>query len=125
MDKFILAVAVGGAFGSLARYLLSRYVHEITGHSFPLGTLLVNLTGAFLIGFVFSLCLEKCGSSPAWKALIVSGFLGGLTTFSTFAYESFSLLSQGEILKFFLYLAGTNLLGLLFTFVGFWTGKLL
>jgi len=123
MDKVVIAVALGGAAGSLMRYLLSRFVHEITGHSFPAGTLAVNLLGAFLIGFVFSLCLEKCSSSPTWKALIISGFLGGLTTFSTFAYESFYLLSQGETLKFILYLLGTNFLGLLLTFIGFSAGR--
>jgi len=119
----VLAVALGGAIGSALRFLLSKLIQEQFGISFPVGTLFVNLVGAFLIGFFFSYLVEKLALNPYARALLITGLLGGLTTFSTYSYESFSLLIEGETLKFFIYTIGTNILGFLFTFLGYILGE--
>lgn len=121
----VLAVALGGAIGSALRFLLSKLVQEQFGISFPVGTLFVNLVGAFLIGFFFSYLVEKLALNPYARALLITGLLGGLTTFSTYSYESFSLLREGETFKFLAYVFGTNLLGLLSTFLGYILGEAL
>ena len=121
----VIAVAIGGAVGSVLRYLLSKYVQKLVGLEFPVGTLFVNLLGAFLIGIAFSYLVEKLALHPLARALLITGFLGGFTTFSTFSYESFSLLTEGEYLKFFLYIFITNGAGILGTFIGFNLGRLL
>lgn len=101
----VLLVAVGGAVGSVARYLVSTAVQTRVGLGFPLGTFVVNIVGSFLIGTVFGL-FEAGNLSPRGRLLIGIGFLGGFTTFSTFSYESFVLLT-GRSIAFFL----TNTLG--------------
>lgn len=120
----IVAVALGGAIGSVLRYLLSKYIQKMVGINFPLGTLFVNLVGAFLIGFAFSFLVEKLAVHPFVRATLITGFLGGFTTFSTFSYESFSLLAEGEYLKFITYILSTNILGIVGTIVGFNLGRL-
>ena len=120
-----LAVAIGGAIGSLLRYLVSKAVQGKVGVDFPLGTMVVNLVGAFLIGFAFSYLVERLTVSPEVRALLITGLLGGLTTFSTFSYESFNLLFNGEGVKFILYVAGTNLIGITMTMLGYNLGRLL
>ncbi len=120
-----LAVALGGALGSVLRYLVSKFVQAKVGIDFPVGTFLVNLVGAFLIGLAFSYLVERLTLSPEVRALLITGFLGGLTTFSTFSYESFNLLFNGEILKFALYVLGTNSLGILMTLIGYNLGRML
>jgi len=118
-----LAVLAGGAFGALLRYLLSKEVQRFFGTSFPAGTMAVNLVGAFLVGLFFALLVEKLAVRPEVRAFLITGLLGGLTTFSTFSYESYRLLTEGEWTKFFLYFGGTNLTGLFLTFLGFQVGR--
>ncbi len=120
-----IAVALGGALGSVVRLILSRFIQIKAGIDFPAGTLLVNILGSFLIGISFSLLVERLSVSPETRALVITGFLGGLTTFSTFSYESFSLLSSGESMKFILYVAGTNLIGIMTTLIGYNIGRIL
>jgi len=119
----VFAVALGGAIGSGLRFILSKVVQEYFGITFPVGTLFVNLVGAFLIGFFFAYLVEKLAINPYARALLITGLLGGLTTFSTYSYESFSLLKEGEVIKFFIYTVGTNFLGFLFTFLGYLLGE--
>ncbi|WP_457601259.1 fluoride efflux transporter CrcB [Hydrogenivirga sp.] len=121
----IIAVAVGGALGSVLRFVLSKHVQLRAGIEFPVGTLFVNLVGAFLIGLAFAYLVERLTLSPEVRALLITGFLGGLTTFSTFSYESYSLVMDGEVVKFFYYVLGTNLLGILMTMLGYNLGRLL
>jgi len=121
----ILSVAIGGAVGSILRYLISKYSQSFLGISFPIGTLLVNLIGTFLIGFFFSYLVEKIAINPYVRGMLITGFLGGFTTFSTFSYESLTLLREGELLKFILYFVGTNLLGISGTFLGYKIGEAL
>ncbi|AAC06721.1 fluoride efflux transporter CrcB [Aquifex aeolicus] len=119
----VFAVALGGAIGSALRFLLSKVVQEHFGISFPVGTLFVNLVGAFFIGFFFAYLVDKLAVNPHARALLITGLLGGLTTFSTYSYESFSLLREGETLKFLAYTLGTNVLGIFFTFLGYILGE--
>ncbi|MEN3028914.1 MAG: fluoride efflux transporter CrcB [Aquificaceae bacterium] len=111
---FLIAVAVGGAVGSLLRFLLSKFIQTKVGVDFPLGTLLVNLSSAFLIGFSFALLVEKLEVSPNLRALLITGFLGGYSTYSTLFYEAYYMLLNGEWLKLLLYLLLSNLFGLVF-----------
>ncbi|WP_461831588.1 fluoride efflux transporter CrcB [Aquifex sp.] len=121
--KSALAVALGGAAGSVLRYLLSKFVQVFLGISFPLGTMFVNILGAFLIGFSFSFLVERLAVHPLYRFLLITGFLGGFTTFSTFTYESLTLLREGENVKFFIYFLGTNILGMIAVFLGYKLGE--
>ena len=100
-----LLIAVFGAVGCLLRYLLSGWVHAVLGRGFPYGTLIVNVLGAFLVGFVMELSLRSTLITAELRTGLTIGFLGGLTTFSTFSYETFKLLEDGELLS-----AGVNAL---------------
>jgi len=121
----LLAIAVGGAVGSLLRYLLSKFLQDKFGIGFPLGTLTVNLIGSFLIGFFFSYLVEKLSASSEVRGFFITGLTGGFTTLSTFTYESFSLIVNGEYAKFFLYFFITNFVGIFLTFLGYNLGRLL
>jgi fluoride exporter len=89
-------VAVGGLVGSVARYWLSGAVQDVTGHTFPSGTLVVNVSGSFVIGLVMALSLERGLLNDEWRILLTTGFCGGFTTMSTFSYETLVLLRDGE-----------------------------
>lgn len=119
----ILVVFIGGGIGAVLRYLVSR-LSVILFQAQILGTLAVNLIGCFLIGYVFGLTSDKMQTvSPAVKLLVTVGFLGGLTTFSTFSLESFELIKNGKILFALLYLAGSSILGLFLVFAGYGFAK--
>jgi fluoride exporter len=93
-------IALGSAFGGICRYWLSTHVHALAGKDFPYGTLAVNVIGAFLVGFIFILLLNRFGDiSDALRALIIIGFLGGFTTFSAFSLETMHLIEVNEILR--------------------------
>ncbi len=94
-----LAIAGGGAIGALLRYLLMNGTHSLLGRGFPYGTLLVNASGSFLIGFISIMLLEKGHYSPDWRGFLIVGILGSFTTFSTFSMESYVLFTTGEVLK--------------------------
>jgi len=93
----IFAVGAGGFLGAISRFLLSIGVQKLTGSSFPYGTLTVNVLGSFIIGFLF-LYFEQT-VSPAQKALLITGFLGALTTFSTFSLETVLMLQNSLYIK--------------------------
>jgi CrcB protein len=113
-----LLIAVFGALGCLLRYLLSGWVYGVLGRGFPYGTLAVNVLGAFLVGFVMELSLRSTLITAELRTGLTIGFLGGLTTFSTFSYETFTLLEDGELLS-----AGVNALASVATCVLLtWTG---
>jgi len=92
----IIAVASGGALGALSRMFLNGFINRNIAHIFPFGTLGVNLLGSLLIGIVFAFLHLNSTLSPHIKSFIVTGFLGALTTYSTFAIESFFLIEAGE-----------------------------
>jgi CrcB protein len=93
----IFAVGIGGFMGAVSRFVLSSWVQKLTGTAFPYGTLSVNVMGSFVIGFLF-LYFEQT-LSPNAKALAVTGFLGALTTFSTFSLETVLMLQNGLYTK--------------------------
>ncbi|MBO5595047.1 MAG: fluoride efflux transporter CrcB [Prevotella sp.] len=107
MIRNLLLVALGGAGGSVLRYLLSNI-----NTSFPWGTFAVNVLGSFLIGLLVGL-MSKGVLSPEMKLLLVTGFCGGFTTFSTFANESFSMMKAGDVLLTALYVGASVIIGIL------------
>ncbi|MCC2604117.1 fluoride efflux transporter CrcB [Planctobacterium marinum] len=94
-----LLVAVGGAFGASLRFFISQIMLQWLGKGFPFGTLLVNVVGSFLLGWVYSLTEHGHLEIVPWRTLIAIGFLGAFTTFSTFSVDSLLLLQQGHYLK--------------------------
>src|SRR5512146_270197 len=92
----IVIIGVGGALGAMARYGISLWIGQRWGRSFPLGTFLINVSGSFLIGLLMTLLAERLSVNPQWRLLLVVGFLGAYTTFSTFEYETGSLMKDGE-----------------------------
>ena len=90
-------VALGGAVGSLSRYLLSTWIYNKTQQIFPLGTFVVNILGCFLLGLFFTLSLDRWVISPEIRIMIAVGFLGGFTTFSTFGLETINIIKEGNL----------------------------
>ena len=95
----VIAIAIGGAFGSVLRYGLSTWVHTLVGRGFPYGTLAVNVLGCLAMGVLFVLLVERMGASAVWRAGLLIGVLGGFTTFSSFSIETFNLIEQGAMAK--------------------------
>jgi len=112
------AIAVGGTLGCWARYAMTNLVQSIYGRDFPYATLSINLLGSFLMGFLFIETLERLTISPALRAGILTGVLGGYTTFSTFEMETLLLVGQGDTVKAMLYVFFSVGLGFLCAFGG-------
>lgn len=91
-----VAIAIGGAFGAVIRYWLSTSVEHLNGSTFPLGTFSVNVFGSFLMGALFILFMEKAELIAAYRPLLTIGFLGAMTTFSTFSLDALLLFQQGH-----------------------------
>jgi fluoride exporter len=117
----IISMGLAGATGALARYLLGRFVAARATTQFPLGTLLINVSGAFVIGLITSLVGRKL-LSPAVQLILATGFLGGYTTFSTMSWEGVQLARGGNSRASIIYLGGSFLLGLVAAFVGILLG---
>ena len=101
MDQLVY-IALFGTVGCLSRYLLSGWAYQLLGRGFPYGTLVVNVAGAFMIGLVMEVSIRSALIPPALRVAFTIGFLGGLTTFSTFSYETFRLLEEGAfVIAFF------------------------
>lgn len=111
-------VGIGGALGSIARYLAGRELTERLGGSFPYGTFTANVLGAFLIGILFVLLTERGIGDDRLRLLLMVGFLGGFTTFSTYTLDAFSLVERGQWVMALTYVVGSNLLGLLACLAG-------
>lgn len=99
-----LAIALGGAIGALARHLVSLWAYPVFENRFPLGTLIVNISGAFLIGVVYVLIVERGLLAPEWRLLLMTGLFGALTTFSTFSLETLLLWHNGAPLTALAYI---------------------
>ena len=92
----ILIIGIGGFVGAVSRYGLALWIGQRWGRAFPLGTFVINVSGSFLIGLLMTMMAERFTVNPQWRLLLVVGFLGAYTTFSTFEYETGSLLKDGE-----------------------------
>lgn len=112
-------VAIGAAIGGVARFYLAAFVQQRAGADFPMGTLVVNITGSFVLGFVMRYALQSGSIGPEARAFLTTGFCGGYTTFSTFSYETAILIEDGEYLRAALYVASSAGVALLGTFLGF------
>jgi len=119
--SFILLVGVAGAVGAVSRYLLGRFVAERVNAQFPLGTLIINVAGAFLIGLLFALAGQKVISTSE-QVILATGFLGGYTTFSTMSWEGIQLVRGGSTTNGMLYLSGSVALGLVCATLGLVVG---
>jgi CrcB protein len=113
-----ISIAIGGTLGCWARYAMTNLVQTVYGRDFPYATLSINLLGSFLMGFLFIETLERLTISPALRAGVLTGVLGGYTTFSTFEMETLLLVEQGEPVRAVLYVALSVALGFLCAFGG-------
>ena len=117
----VLVVAIGGSMGAVARYLVSSWAAERFGSNFPYGTLIVNIVGCFIIGAFMVLVTERVIANPYWRLLVAVGFIGGLTTFSSFGYETLKLVEDAQ-LQWALYNMVANVI---FGFGATWLGMTL
>lgn len=116
-------LAVAGALGSLARYSLSYRIQTYAGLDFPLGTLFVNVVGCFLFGLIWSLCEERMLITPGTRVILLSGFMGAFTTFSTFGFETAQMLRSGQWNTLVQNIVLQVVLGLLAVLVGLSLGR--
>jgi CrcB protein len=121
-----LAVAAGGALGSVARFWMTGAVAALTGPRFPYGTLLINVLGSFVIGVVAGITLtpERMGMHPDVRIFLMVGICGGFTTFSAFSLQTLELIQTGNAALAMLYVAGSVVLCVLFVWFGWWLGRL-
>src|SRR5580692_632460 len=117
LDRYLMVV-VGGAAGSLMRYVLGTAIMSRTGGRFPFGTVVINITGSFLIGLLMTLLTERLSPHPNWRLLLVVGFLGGYTTFSSFEWETFGLMRDGARWLGLLNVVGSVVIGYLAVWLG-------
>lgn len=121
--KFLLFIACGGALGAVMRYAVANGVHQVLGRGFPYGTLTVNVFGSLMIGFLYIVMLERMALEPHWRAFIITGFLGALTTFSTFSLETFQLIEDGAMFKATVNVAGNVVICLAACWFGIIVGR--
>jgi CrcB protein len=113
-------VLAGAGLGGLARYVAGTWIMSKYGGRFPLGTFVINISGSFLIGVLMTLLTERLQPHPNWRLFLVVGILGGYTTFSSFEYETYQAVRDGERWMGLIYVAGSVLLG----YAGVWLGAL-
>jgi CrcB protein len=120
----LLLVGAGGFLGAVSRYLVDGWVVTLTGAGFPWGTLVVNLTGSFVLGLLFALSVERGVLSPALRGPVLIGFIGAYTTFSTLTLETWRLVETGSYIAAVGNIGGSVLLGLLAVVAGLALGRL-
>jgi CrcB protein len=120
LDRYLVVLA-GAGLGGLARYILGTWIMEKYGGRFPLGTLVINVTGSFIIGLLMTLLTERTHLHPNWRLFLVVGILGGYTTFSSFEWEIYQAVREGARWMALVYMTTSVGVG----YVGVWCGALL
>ena len=120
--KNVLLVFLGGGVGSALRYVVGKYLNS-AATGIPYGTFAANILGSFLIGLLLGWSIKNHALSPQLTLLLATGFCGGFTTFSTFAYENHVFLKAGDFGSFALYAIGSFALGIIAVFTGMWLAK--
>ena len=118
MLRTILIVGSGGFIGSVLRYLVQYFVEKGMTSTFPLGTLIANVAGSFIIGIVFALAEKGNLLSAEWRIFLAVGICGGFTTFSSFAYNNFTMIKEQSFMQLLLNVGGSLFLGILAVYLG-------
>lgn len=120
MIKSLLFVGLGSCCGGMARYLLSRWVQQLSLSTFPFGTMAVNVLGCFAIGVFYALAEQQNIMNTYIKLFLTVGFCGGFTTFSTFMNENYLLIKDGNFFSFLMYVGCSIFLGFIMLYLGYW-----
>jgi CrcB protein len=120
-----LAIAFGGALGAVSRYWITVSIERFNGTGFPLGTFMVNLLGSFLIGLLYILFAEKLSVADQWRPVIITGFLGAMTTFSTFSLDALLLFQQGHYNTALFYVLSSVMICIFAAYVGMQIARIL
>ena len=118
MIRTLLIAGTGGFIGTILRYLVQILSERLMHSIFPLGTMVVNITGSFIIGVIFAFAEKGNLMGPDWRIFLAVGICGGFTTFSTFSMDSLNLLKDNSIFQFLFYSAGSVVLGLAAVYLG-------
>lgn len=118
MLKTMLIVGSGGFIGSALRYLVQVNVEKLMSSTFPMGTLLVNVTGSFIIGIIYAFAEKGNLMSPEWRIFLAVGICGGFTTFSTFTMDNLNLMKDNSLFQLLLYTGGSLFLGIVAVYLG-------
>ena len=124
MEKF-LWISAGAVLGANLRYWVGEWAANRFGSGFPYGTLIVNLSGSLLVGFIMTIAAERLSIDPRWRLMLVVGFLGAYTTFSAYTSESYDLVFNGQWLAGLSNLVGSTVMGILAVILGVWLAKVL
>lgn len=116
-------IAFGSAIGGVLRYLLGGLIQRATPGTFPIGTLVINITGSFLLGLLYRYSADSAGITPEIRAMLTIGVCGGYTTFSTFSYETVRLLEDGEIGRALVYVGLSVIIAVAATMLGIVAGR--
>ncbi len=120
----LLLISLFAALGALSRYSIGYAIQRHFPY-FPMGTLVINVAGSFLLALFLSLSINRLVISPQWRAAIAIGFFGSFTTFSTFSYESYTMITDGEHFRALVYILSSVILGIGSAFLGFRIGEML
>ena len=123
MQTFLI-ISLGAILGANCRYWLGGWAVQRFGTAFPYGNLIINLTGSFILGLFMALVTDRFLVNPQWRLLVAIGFLGSYTTFSSYTYESISLILSGQLWTGLFNLIGSSILGGLAVLLGIWLGRL-
>lgn len=116
--KVLLLIGAGSFIGGISRFLLTQLVHAKVMSTFPLGTMSVNIVGSFLIGILYAL-IDRGNVNAEWKMFLITGILGGFTTFSAFSAETFAMMKQGQLFNASAYVVATVVVAVFATMSGF------